>query len=261
MASWTEYAGPMGDEPAPVEEEPSFKALILAKYPGARAAYNDRRAVRTSYTLRLWRGHAGGRRPRRPRRADRVLTWGESDLRARARDAPRRRGVALAPALPIALARRGGSVLRYELIRGRRRSRSSRADWTHILLEQAIDLDPHAVILDARRPGVDFAPSGVALRTDPRRGIRCLIAGALEVTVGDAPVRRWRRAWAWFESGASPCWRARRRGRAENELRSRRDPPARDPRAHVHPVRRTRRTRAGPTRSVHGVGRRADQIG
>src|SRR5262249_58410136 len=56
-----------------------------------------------------------------------------------------------------------------------------------------------------RADGVDFAPGDIA---PPHRhrggGIRCLIAGALEVTVGDAAPRKVAPGGAWFESGREP---------------------------------------------------------
>jgi hypothetical protein len=56
-----------------------------------------------------------------------------------------------------------------------------------------------------RADRVDFAPGGVALPHRHRGGgIRCLIAGALDVTVGAAPVLRVTPGGAWFESGREP---------------------------------------------------------
>src|SRR5881628_2719101 len=67
----------------------------------------------------------------------------------------------------------GSTVLRYELIRGA-----------------------------APLGGV---PGGVALPHRHRGGgIRCLIAGALDVTVGQTPARRVTPGGAWFESGREP---------------------------------------------------------
>jgi hypothetical protein len=52
---------------------------------------------------------------------------------------------------------------------------------------------------------VDFAPASVALPHGHRGGgIRCLLAGTLEVTVGDRPPRLMRSGDAWFESGREP---------------------------------------------------------
>lgn len=97
----------------------------------------------------------------------------------------------------------GAVVLRYELLRGTA-SAGGPADATRVLLEHAIDLDPRAEYV-MRADRVDFAPGGVALPHRHRGGgIRCLIAGALDVTVGDAPVRRVTPGGAWFESGREP---------------------------------------------------------
>jgi quercetin dioxygenase-like cupin family protein len=52
---------------------------------------------------------------------------------------------------------------------------------------------------------VDFEPGGVALPHRHRGGgIRCLLPGALEVTVGEGAPRRVRPGEAWFESGREP---------------------------------------------------------
>ena len=97
----------------------------------------------------------------------------------------------------------GADVLRYELRRGPSAA-GEPAVATRVLLEHAIDLDPRAEYL-MRADRVDFAPGGVALPHRHRGGgIRCLIAGALDVTVGDAPARRVMPGGAWFESGREP---------------------------------------------------------
>jgi quercetin dioxygenase-like cupin family protein len=107
-----------------------------------------------------------------------------------------------ADACQIRAGEAGGSVLRYELSRGAATPAGLAA--TNVLLEHAIDLDPRAEYL-MRADRVDFAPGGVALPHRHRGGgIRCLIAGALEVTVGDAPVRKVAPGGAWFESGREP---------------------------------------------------------
>lgn len=69
----------------------------------------------------------------------------------------------------------------------------------------------HALALDAGREWlmrcdrVDFDPGGVALPHGHRGGgIRYLVAGALDVAVGDAPPRRMTPGSAWFESGREP---------------------------------------------------------
>jgi hypothetical protein len=99
----------------------------------------------------------------------------------------------------------GATVLRYELLRGGVPV-GGRPGSTRVLLEHEIDLDPRAEYV-MRADRVDFAPGGIALPHRHRGGgIRCLIAGALDVTVGAAPVRRVRvtPGEAWFESGREP---------------------------------------------------------
>jgi quercetin dioxygenase-like cupin family protein len=104
-----------------------------------------------------------------------------------------------AGACEVAAGDAGAVVLRYELIRG-----TAPAGDATVLLEHAIDLDARAEYL-MRADRVDFAPGGVALPHRHRGGgIRCLIAGALEVTVGDAPARGVTPGGAWFESGREP---------------------------------------------------------
>ena len=105
-----------------------------------------------------------------------------------------------AGACEVAAGDAGAAVLRYELIRGTAQAGGD----AKVLLEHAIDLDPRAEYL-MRADRVDFAPGGVALPHRHRGGgIRCLIAGALEVTVGDAPARHVTPGGAWFESGREP---------------------------------------------------------
>jgi quercetin dioxygenase-like cupin family protein len=73
-----------------------------------------------------------------------------------------------------------------------------------VLLEHAVDVDPSAAWL-MRCDRVDFEPSGVALPHRHRGGgIRCLLTGALDVTVGEAPPNAVRPGGAWFESGREP---------------------------------------------------------
>ncbi len=73
-----------------------------------------------------------------------------------------------------------------------------------LVLEQAMDLAPSAAWL-MRCDRVDFDPGGVALPHRHRGGgIRCLVAGALEVTVGEAAPRLVQPGGAWFESGREP---------------------------------------------------------
>lgn len=74
------------------------------------------------------------------------------------------------------------------------------------LLDQVMELASSAAWL-MRCDRVDFDPGGVALPHRHRGGgIRCLVAGALEVTVGEAPPRLLRPGDAWFESGREPVF-------------------------------------------------------
>jgi quercetin dioxygenase-like cupin family protein len=93
---------------------------------------------------------------------------------------------------------RGAVVLRWDLaVAGAPRAGD-------VLLEHPIDLDPAAAWL-MRCDRVDFEPGGVALPHRHRGGgIRCLLTGALDVTVGDAPPKPVRPGGAWFESGREP---------------------------------------------------------
>ncbi len=97
------------------------------------------------------------------------------------------------------------TVLRFELIRGGMapESATGKVD-SRRLLVHAIDLDPARAWL-MRCDRVDFAPGGVALPHGHQGGgIRCLLTGTLEVTVGDGPSRLMRMGDAWFESGREP---------------------------------------------------------
>jgi quercetin dioxygenase-like cupin family protein len=97
------------------------------------------------------------------------------------------------------------SMLRFELLRATEPATSAvgKIDWRQ-LLEHAIELDPaHSWLMRCDR--VDFAPGGVALPHGHRGGgIRCLLTGTLEVTIGDGPPRLMRPGDAWFESGREP---------------------------------------------------------
>jgi quercetin dioxygenase-like cupin family protein len=114
-----------------------------------------------------------------------------------------------------ALDRNGGAriakstVLRYELSTAARPILEPPPDHggsSRTLLEHPIALDrAEAYLMRADR--VDFAPRGVAL---PHRhqggGIRCLIAGTLEVRVADQPPLLVKPGQAWFESGREPVY-------------------------------------------------------
>ena len=104
----------------------------------------------------------------------------------------------------IAAGASGATVLRWELARGGGAPPPATGVTTRVLLEHAIDLDARAQYL-MRCDRVDFAPGGQALSHRHRGGgIRCLVAGALDVTVGDAAARRMTPGSAWFESGREP---------------------------------------------------------
>jgi quercetin dioxygenase-like cupin family protein len=103
-----------------------------------------------------------------------------------------------AGACGVAAGQAGATLLRWEL------AGAGTAGEGELVLEQAMDLAPGRAWL-MRCDRVDFDPGGVALPHRHRGGgIRCLVAGALEVTVGDAPPRRVRPGGAWFESGREP---------------------------------------------------------
>jgi len=92
----------------------------------------------------------------------------------------------------------GATLLRWELV-----PCDATADG-ELVLEQVMDLSGAGAWL-MRCDRVDFDPGGVALPHRHRGGgIRCLVAGGLEVTVGDAPPRSVRPGGAWFESGREP---------------------------------------------------------
>jgi hypothetical protein len=101
-------------------------------------------------------------------------------------------------ACSVTAAAADATVLRWELV-GPDAGRDG-----ELVLEQAMDLAPGVAWL-IRCDRVDFDASGVALPHRHRGGgIRCLVAGALEVTVGDDPPRSVRPGGAWFESGQEP---------------------------------------------------------
>src|SRR5262249_37436596 len=80
-------------------------------------------------------------------------------------------------------------VLRFELLRRGADRRDAEGNDSRRLLEHAIELDPARAWL-MRCDRVDFAPGGVALPHGHKGGgIRCLLAGTLEVTVADHPPR------------------------------------------------------------------------
>jgi quercetin dioxygenase-like cupin family protein len=97
------------------------------------------------------------------------------------------------------------TVLRFELVHGGQPPASvvDTVQW-RALLEHPIELDPARAWL-MRCDRVDFAPGAVALPHGHKGGgIRCLLAGTLEVTVGEHASRLMRPGDAWFESGREP---------------------------------------------------------
>jgi quercetin dioxygenase-like cupin family protein len=101
----------------------------------------------------------------------------------------------------------GAKVLRYELapapIPGSGLPAGS-AVQGRLLLDHPIELDPKVEYL-MRCDRVDFEPAGEALPHGHRGGgIRCLLAGRLDVKVADGPFRTMRAGDAWFESGKEP---------------------------------------------------------
>jgi hypothetical protein len=96
------------------------------------------------------------------------------------------------------------SALRWELLRGAGPRAAELGGESKTLLEHAIELAPGAAYL-MRADLVEFALGGVALPHRHRGGgIRCLLSGTLDVTVGDEPARRVTPGGAWFESGREP---------------------------------------------------------
>lgn len=96
----------------------------------------------------------------------------------------------------------GAVLLRYELL-GERPSGGG-----VVLFEHPIALDPAGAYL-MRCDRVEFPLGGIAWPHRHRGGgIRCLLAGELEVRVGDAPGRVMRPGDAWFESGVEPVYAA-----------------------------------------------------
>lgn len=91
------------------------------------------------------------------------------------------------------------TVLVFELVR-----QPSPPARGRVLLEHPLALDPARAWL-MRCDRVDFAPAGVAPPHGHKGGgIRCLLRGALRVTVGDGPGRLMQPGDAWFESGREP---------------------------------------------------------
>jgi hypothetical protein len=93
----------------------------------------------------------------------------------------------------------GARLLRFELVRQPPPPAGGR-----VLLEHPMALDPHGSWL-LRCDRVDFDRGGIALPHRHRGGgIRCLLRGRLDVTVGEGTARAMRPWDAWFESGREP---------------------------------------------------------
>jgi hypothetical protein len=93
----------------------------------------------------------------------------------------------------------GARLLRFELVRQPPPPAGGR-----VLLEHPMALDPHGSWL-LRCDRVDFDRGGIALPHRHRGGgIRCLLRGRLDVTVGEGTARAMRPWDAWFESGKEP---------------------------------------------------------
>jgi len=156
--------------------------------------------VSAGYLLRLMRDRLepGGRLSLPP--VNRVLYVVEGQLSIEgatltANEARHRTGAVLAASAG------GATALRYELVRA-----GAPAPGGTLLLEHAITLDPAAAYL-MRCDRVDFDLGGEAL---PHRhkggGIRCLIAGAMELRVEGHAERTIKPGEAWFESGREPVY-------------------------------------------------------
>ena len=93
----------------------------------------------------------------------------------------------------------GARILRWELVRQPPSPAGGR-----VLCEHPLALDPRAAWL-IRCDRVDFEPGAVAPPHGHKGGgIRCLLAGRLDVTVGGGAPRVMRPGDAWFESGREP---------------------------------------------------------
>jgi len=128
------------------------------------------------------------------------LAGGEMRAESGATAAPLEPGRAHIAARPGTVAGpHGARILRFELVR-----QPPAAAGGRVLLEHPMALDPRGSWL-LRCDRVDFERGAVAPPHGHRGGgIRCLLRGRLEVTVGEAPTRAMRPGDAWFESGREP---------------------------------------------------------
>ena len=151
-------------------------------------------------TLRLFRDHLAPRQARALAAATRVLYAQTGDVSVShlgaATPLPADHAWHGAGACAVTAGERDATMLRWEL--------ATAAAEAEPLLEQRMELPEDGAWL-MRCDRVDFDPGGVALPHRHRGGgIRCLIAGSLEVTVGDEAPRLVRPGGAWFESGREP---------------------------------------------------------
>lgn len=113
----------------------------------------------------------------------------------------------------------GATVLRYELVRAGTAAAEA-APGSRLLLEHPIALDPAQPYL-MRCDRVDFDLGAEAL---PHRhkggGIRCLIAGTMELRVEGQPDRVIKPGEAWFESGREPVYAKASSQQATSFIRS-----------------------------------------
>jgi len=99
---------------------------------------------------------------------------------------------------------RGAVVLRFELLGESGAAPAESPPSGTPRLAHPIALDPALPSL-VRCDRVEFAPGGEALPHGHRGGgIRCLLAGELQVRVGEQPGRVMKPGDAWFESGREP---------------------------------------------------------
>jgi quercetin dioxygenase-like cupin family protein len=105
----------------------------------------------------------------------------------------------ISPAPAAVAGPQGARLLRFELVR-----QPPPASGGRVLLEHPLALDPSSSWL-LRCDRVDFERGAVAPPHGHRGGgIRCLLRGRLEVTVGRGPTRAMTPGDAWFESGREP---------------------------------------------------------
>ena len=149
-----------------------------------------------AHSLRLIEDRLAAGAAAPPASGPRVLYACEGQLVAEGGGEP---AVALGPGTARARAGAAARVYRVELVRQPPPPAGGR-----VLLEHPIDLAGGDGWL-MRCDRVDFAPGGVApWHRHQGGGIRCLLEGRLEVTVGEGASRSIAPGEAWFESGREP---------------------------------------------------------